>query len=270
MIFKNLYLHWAFLLYVFSANACGAIIEGHFTGNIWNYYDNGQVANSSWIKVFDTDINNAPFKGSFWYDTELAPPNTALNGQVRVSDAPIKQWLGFSFEIEGKQFTNVGGFFDGSTPNNFYSKLALGSAEEQIWLRDDASEIFGLVGGRGNYDPDSRLGFGETFAISFHKILAPYLNTESLIQKFDWVDPISHYDNFDEMPVVGYFGISGVSARDPYSARSEWSAAIAAHITEISVAPRYPIEVSEPRLLSLLVLVLLIVICKRSKLLNIT
>ncbi|HTF97066.1 MAG TPA: hypothetical protein VL995_13100 [Cellvibrio sp.] len=269
MTFRNVYLYSAFLVSVFSTGASAAIIEGHFTGNIWNYYDNGHVANSRWIKVFDTDIKNAPFKGSFWYDTKLAPPNTGLSGQVRVSDIPIEQWLGFSFEIEGKEFANTGAFFDGSTPKNFYSKLALGSDEEQIWLRDDASEFFGLVAGRGNYDPDYRLGFGETFAISFHKILGPYLNTDSLIQKFDWVDPISHYDNFDEMPVVGYFNISGVSAKDPYSARSEWGAAIAAHITEISVAPRHQIELPEPRLPILVVLAVLLVICKRSKLFNV-
>ena len=169
------------------------IIEGTFGGTITEAQD-GNDFDSSYVDIWNGDITGKSVSGSFWYDTSLAPGNTANpNTPNEAIYFKRSNWLGITFNIDGKTFDisedNPAALppsyiVDVVTINN-HVPAANGDSQENFMVSDSVER--GMEG--GNYE--TREGM-----VAFSDGILDILNGTGLVQEFDWT-------NHNEWPFAG-------------------------------------------------------------------
>ncbi len=225
-----------------SLSAYSVIIDGTFKGYVINAWDNGD-ASPFFNDFFSSDVVGKDFKGSFSYDTELAPVNTGTDGQWRASET--NKWLGLTFKVDGKtlDISNIPANF---TATNSWEALNVGDPSSSTGLHDFTQEYFGLRD--ENHAVYGDLTSHQIGGISFLEATLPVLNGTELTQDFKWKDTGEFYAEWDDIPGLATYNI------DSTLNDKQTEAGLAARITKLTVSARKEANVPEPSSFLLLML----------------
>lgn len=177
-----------------ASTICHAvIIEGTFNGKVTEAQD-GNDSDSSYVDVWNGDIQGKTISGSFWYDTSLAPGNTANpNTPNEAIYFKRSDWLGITFNIDGKTF-DVSHDNPASLPPSYVVDVVTidnhvpaenGDSQENFMVSDSVER--GVEG--ENFE--TREGM-----VAFSDSILSVLDGIGLEQEFDW-------NNHDEWPFAG-------------------------------------------------------------------
>lgn len=229
----------SFLLSVslLAMHSQAVLIEGYFTGSVQSF-ENGTedgIFEGYWENV----TLGSPVTGSFWYDTDKAPGNSAVGPHYTEYLSYTDEWMGSSFTIDGKTYAvsdHVPLGHSGIELEGFYLFDLLTTpdypypAKEIFYLFDNITSYDGLGG-------NSSIGF----AVEVSKEGKGLLNGMGVIQEFDWYNLGDPTTSAWAYVSLGY----STAAEKLYSVA--WI-----DIDEIHVKIKKPTEVPEPTSLWLL------------------
>ncbi len=243
----------AALLSLTMTSVQATIIEGSFKGTIILSSDNGDGVPPSpyFDNLWSDDIIGQTMTGSFRYNTELMPANTAATGQERWSQT--NSWLEIAFNVDGKTFTisNIPADF---TLTHSYEFLNIANVDSTTAIRDFTHEYFGLWEETLAIKDGLRL---HTYGgISLLDSIVPLLNGISLEQQFTWLDSGGDYDIVDDIP-----GLAILWVDNKLSEKSQ-EGAVVARLTEVKAAIKTT-ELPEPSSLALIIFSLTLLGWKR-------
>lgn len=233
----------AALLSLTVTSVQATIIEGSFKGTIILSSDNGDGVPPSpyFDNLWSDDIIGQTMTGSFRYNTEIMPANTAATGQERWSET--NSWLEIAFNVDGKTFaiSNIPADF---TLTHSYEFLNIANIDSTTPIRDFTHEYFGLWEETWATKGDLRL---HTYGgISLLDSIVPLLNGISLEQQFTWLDSGGNYDIVDDIP-----GLAILWVDNKLSEKSQ-EGAVVARLTEVKAAIKTT-ELPEPSSLALII-----------------
>lgn len=171
---------------VLSATASAVIIEGKFTGTIaWTtdceILPPGTPGTCSLL--WENDPAGSIASGSFWYDTDLAPPDTSPMETYGLYFTYTNAWVNMSMDIGGKHFD----FSDSSTVNDEMWDVEHISVVDNYKPEPDGSELQSLTisdkTSSGHFDGDF-ITKGMTLYLTTWE--QPILSGTSLIQEYAW------------------------------------------------------------------------------------
>ena len=238
-----------------ALSAQAVIIDGTFKGTVMNVSDNGDNNNPYFQDFFSDNLIGQNLTGSFWYDTDLAPPNAGVIGQWRSTGNT--NWLGVTFNVDGKTL-NPSVLPEGYTLANSWEIQNIGEIGWGTGVHDFTQEYFGVlddvVSTRDSYTSD------QYAAITFLDAIIPSLSGNSLIQDFTWRDDGKVYENWDDIPgIASYHNTATFDGEDI-------EAGLIARLSEVTVKPRNQANVPEPSSILLFSMGLIALIVRRRKL----
>lgn len=237
-----------------SLNTHSVIIDGTFKGYVMSAWDNGDVS-PFFNDFFSADIVGKDFKGSFWYDTDLAPANQSSIGQWRTSET--NNWLGLTFKVDGKTL-DMSSISTGFTPTNSWEALNIGDPAFSTGLHDFTQEYFGVSDANLAVNGNLRSYQGGT--VSFLDAIVPVLTGPELTQNFTWKDSGADYSNWDDIPGLATYNI------DSLLNDKQTQGGLLARITKLTVSTRKEANVPEPSSLALLAFGILVLFLRSYKL----
>ncbi|MES2674308.1 MAG: PEP-CTERM sorting domain-containing protein [Pseudomonadota bacterium] len=223
-----------------SLNTHSVIIDGTFKGYVMSAWDNGD-ASPFFNDFFSPDIVGKDFKGSFWYDTDLAPANQSSIGQWRASET--NNWLGLTFKVDGK-ILDMSSIPANFTATNSWEALNIGDPNFSTGLHDFTQEYFGVSDANLAVNGNFKSYQGGT--VSFLDAIVPVLTGPELTQNFTWKDSGEDYSNWDDIPGLATYNI------DSLLNDKQTQGGFLARITKLTVATRKEASVPEPSSLLLL------------------
>jgi hypothetical protein len=225
------------------------IIEGTFGGIVSEAQD-GNDFDSSYVDIWKGNLVGKSVTGSFWYDTDLAPGNTANpNTPNEAIYFKRSNWLGITFNIDGKVFDisndnpyslRASYIVDVVTIDNHV--LATNGDNQENFMVSDSVER-GTEG--GNYE--LREGM-----VAFSDSLIDVMDGIGLVQEFEWT-------NHNEWPFAGtgYFSFfSSINGQLSFANASM-------NISDIHAKVRNQVSIPEPSTVMLMAIGLLSLALRR-------
>jgi hypothetical protein len=236
------------LLTFISINSQAVIIEGNFTGLVRSFENGTEDGTFSgyWANVSVGSV----VSGSFWYDTDKAPANSAPNDYSAEYRSYTDEWMGSNFTIDGKTY-----FISDHIPLDRYifesEGFNLFDLETTPEYPYPASEIFYLWDdiSSGSYEGGYK-AVGLMVEVSRED--KTLLDGLGIVQEFDWYDL-----NDPSTYAQAYFSL-GDSSVDEMKTSSAWI-----DISEIHVRRKNAVSVPEPSTLLLFISIGLCIVIRR-------
>ena len=244
IIFKSLLL----TLIVISLHSQAVIIEGNFTGTVRSF-QNG-TEDGTFTGYWDNVSVGSIVSGSFWYDTDKAPTDSAIGDHYSEYRSYTDEWMGSNFTIDDKTY-----FISDHVPLDGYVMESEGfnlfDLETTPEYPHPATEIFYLwdnITSGGNAGGYKAVGL----MVEVSKENKTLLDGLGIIQEFNWYDM-----NDPTTYAQAHFYLADSSA-DEMRESNAWI-----DISEIRVHRKNAIPVPEPSTLFLFMSIGLALIIRR-------
>lgn len=249
---KIKYVVFLALCFIFPVHTQAVIIDGKFTGLVQYVTDLG-VGDSEYSLFWERNIIGEKVSGSFWYDTDLAPGNSAMqpNQAVHATEGSFaKEWVGIEILIGGKQV---------DISHSIPTGLDILHREEAVVLEDfvrpinwDDSDYFAVAdvsrasNSAGDYDY-------KWVTIRIEEPEINIVNGIGLEQEFSWVN-IGDRDRVS----MGFFNVAGIMGSEKFDAYAFF------RLSTLSTTIRPGMPIPEPSSFMLFGFCLLFFCCKGS------
>lgn len=236
--------------FMFPVHTQAVIIDGKFTGLVQYVTDLG-VGDPEYSPFWERNIIGEKVSGSFWYDTDLAPGNSAMqpNQAVHATEGNVaKEWVGIEILIGGKQV---------DISRSIPAGLDILHREEAVVLEDferpinwDDSDYFAVAdvsratNDKGDYDY-------KWVTIRIEEPEINIVNGIGLEQEFSWVN-IGDRDRVS----MGFFNVVGIMGSEKFDAYAFFQ------LSTLSTSIRTSMPVPEPSSFMLFGFCLLFFFCK--------
>lgn len=158
------------------------IIEGNFKGTVAFSLDGDP--GFGYTKVWSGDIVGTAASGSFWYDTDEVPINTATAPNTAFHNGFTNDWLHIIMNVDGKTFDISDS--DPSAENV--------SDHELLWIYNHEADVNGSNIEMLYLSDSTRVGdfsgdyFYKSAIVEFYSYDYPVLDGTDIIQEFSWTD----------------------------------------------------------------------------------
>ena len=211
---------------IFSHCASAVIIEGSFSGKMWDYYETNMYVTPE-AKFWNADENSfRGFEGAFWYDTEVATQTGfgVVDGDLTATYTGPRNWLHTTL-------TGANGGTIDLTSSGSLDTFTSQPRENISVVHDDDRDLFGV------YYNDDRIGMSDhrngAFSFESYDSELFFLKDFSLIQNFS-------YDGSFNVVGYVYFDTRGTLNGVDYNAL------LFGEINSFDIHVRQPVTVPEP------------------------
>lgn len=249
MVAKSLFLLLFTLVSLFASQSHALIIEGRFTGLVRGAVECANLRADQLgecTSLWDKNPEGSIASGSFWYDTDLAPPDTSPMDTYGLYFTYTNAWVNMFLDIGEKHFD----ISDSSTVNDEMWDV------EHISIVDSFREPDGFelqsitVSDKTSSGSSTGNFITKSLTLNLATWEKPIISGTSLIQGYIW------HENGNQLQGVVYFDYeSFINGNRKYVSAS-------IKLTDFSMNLRRE-SVPEPAPLALFVLAVLGVICRR-------